>query len=99
VVNKDQDADIVSNKASPDTLIQFLDRSRYAYASAPLQSLSPDARIVPFFFNNEARDVSTVEFHGKKCAVAALDGNIIFIPLEAYTAGALPMAEIRGDNR
>jgi hypothetical protein len=97
LVNNNKDADIVSNKASPSSLIQFLDRSRYAYASAPLQTLQPDAQIVPFFFNNEARDVATVEFHGKKCVVASLDGNIIFIPLDAYKAANLPMHESAPD--
>jgi hypothetical protein len=90
-VNYRKDADIVSG-LGPADLFTFLGRQRKMdFTAAPLESLPEGTQIIPFFFHNQALDVSTVEFNGKQCVIASLDGNIIFVPLDAYKGAGLPM--------
>lgn len=72
-----------------DTLNEFEENP---VASASSRSLPSGEQITPFFFQNEHRDVATIEVTGKgTCVFASLDGKIILVPLSSYKAASLPM--------
>jgi hypothetical protein len=86
-------ADILRHDRTPWDIFELLnDYQHKAVTSSQLESLPAGSQITLFYFNPSASVAVTEAFPGKgKCVLAALDGNVILIPLASYKTSGLPM--------